>query len=433
MIAQENNNEYPVIGEKIPDHFFSDVYYGEKKEFSIREFKGKPLIIDFFSLGCSSCFRSFPEINKLKKEFGDQLEIILVAPNRESTYEKTKEVYEKFRKKYKLDFKVAYDPLIFDKFRIEYVPRTIYIDNNQIVKAVTGDITREKLNKFLNKEEFEFNDYSFDKIKKERKKYNYGEHFLVDNKKKKSDSLIIQRSLLTKWNKSIPFFSASYNNIDKYETIAKNSIPFKMLGFPLEYLYSIAYFGYIDWTPSDQIYGKASHIIIYETPNGKPKLFNNKNKFCYDLKLPNSMSINAKNVMPIMQRDLKNFFNFDITVEERMMPYLKLTVSDKAIKKLKTKGGEKEWSGKFDGILLNNQPVLALIQVIDSYNSLGYKNLPVIDETGIQGNIDIKLNGILTDLDDTKRTLKINGLELVEGKKLMKVIVVRDPKPEPLN
>ena len=52
--------------------------------------------------------------------------------------------------------------------------------------------------------------------------------------------------------------------------------------------------------------------------------------------------------------------------------------------------------------------------------------MPYFDETGIPWNIDIKFDVLLTDREAVLRELRKNGLDLVEGQRRMKVMVIRD-------
>jgi hypothetical protein len=45
----------------------------------------------------------------------------------------------------------------------------------------------------------------------------------------------------------------------------------------------------------------------------------------------------------------------------------------------------------------------------------------------LHGNIDIKTDAVLIEFDDLRKALNKNDLDLVRGKKEMKVLVIRDP------
>jgi len=76
---------------------------------------------------------------------------------------------------------------------------------------------------------------------------------------------------------------------------------------------------------------------------------------------------------------------------------------------------------------MSNSPMKSLMDWI-RLNDPGRDRLAKIylDETGISGNIDITLDCIMNDLDDLKRGLQVNGLDLVKGEKEMQVVVIQD-------
>ncbi len=62
-----------------------------------KTFKGKWLLIDFWSTGCAPCIKEFPALAKFSKEFNDSINIIAVSVD--SKFER----YKKSAKKYKIN------------------------------------------------------------------------------------------------------------------------------------------------------------------------------------------------------------------------------------------------------------------------------------------------------------------------------------------
>ncbi len=123
-----------------------------------------------------------------------------------------------------------------------------------------------------------------------------------------------------------------------------------------------------------------------------------------------------------MQRDLQNYFSMTATVEVKEMPCWRIIAGQKA-NLLKTQGGPPIFTGNFSGFVLQNQPVHSLLLEIWGF----FQREPVfIDETGIDYNIDLRIDAVMTDINDVKKALQKKGLDLVPGEKVMKVIVVRD-------
>lgn len=77
------------VGDKMPDIPLGKVInnYTGKKYFA--DFKGKLVILDFWSTYCKDCIASFPGMEKLQQELGDKIQVILV--NTLETEEQIKE------------------------------------------------------------------------------------------------------------------------------------------------------------------------------------------------------------------------------------------------------------------------------------------------------------------------------------------------------
>ncbi len=57
----------------------------EGKEISLAEFRGKPLLINFFSTDCPSCVRELPHLADIKAEAGDRLEVLVISNDSPAT------------------------------------------------------------------------------------------------------------------------------------------------------------------------------------------------------------------------------------------------------------------------------------------------------------------------------------------------------------
>jgi hypothetical protein len=109
-----------------------------------------------------------------------------------------------------------------------------------------------------------------------------------------------------------------------------------------------------------------------------------------------------------------------------MMPYWRLTATEEAKKKLKTKGGPSTVVEEPTGLILNNQGIMWVLMETSKYN--GDEQCPFIDETGITEPIDIRISAVMTDMSEVSRELRKKGLILEKVKKEFKVLVIREGK-----
>lgn len=98
----------PKIGEKAPD--FELPTLDGSKTYSLKDFKGKVVLLNFWASWCTGCKAEMPEFVKLQNEYEDK-DFLIVAVNVDRTPEKAKEFLEKLQKitGKKINFLVLYD------------------------------------------------------------------------------------------------------------------------------------------------------------------------------------------------------------------------------------------------------------------------------------------------------------------------------------
>jgi thiol-disulfide isomerase/thioredoxin len=430
--AQTIPMEYPKIGDTCPAFIMKDLHYYSKKQAKSSDFIGRPLILDFFSVGCKACFESFPHLNALKKEFEGKVQFLLIAKRSPGLQKQ----YENYMKHYSLDLPVDYDDsTIWNEFGVSAVPYTLWIDNLGIIRQITNylALTPDRINNLL-KGKSQPLSVSINKQDTGTMENFYGNFYdykkpLLIGGKGGSDTSFLYRSILCKWD------YRTYVSRDLYISPSnKNQLQEVCAG--LNALFNLAYGDTVSFlvprtigenTDLQNHYGQWATFPLVES--SKKSLFNadmdsSNNLFSYSLTIPDS-DASARKLQGIMKRDLKNYFSMDATVETRSMPCWKITAEKNAEKILRTKGGQSQWIESFSGFTFQNQPMSSVLIEIWSYIQ---REPVIIDETGINYNIDIKLDAVMTDIHDIQKALQKNGLDLIMGEKQMKVIVVRDLK-----
>lgn len=128
------------IGDTVPESLWNlnHTVYKEGKivNHSLKPYRGKLLILDFWSTWCGPCIRSLPELDSIGKMFGDKVQVILVTKN-------TNEILSKFLKNndyakgVKLPF-ILNDSILNSHFPHRSISHQIFIDSKGIVRAITG-------------------------------------------------------------------------------------------------------------------------------------------------------------------------------------------------------------------------------------------------------------------------------------------------------
>ncbi|WP_165973366.1 TlpA disulfide reductase family protein [Pedobacter sp. ok626] len=157
--AQEKKTEFKKVnvGEALPDYTLTNLIHYPNKSISFKDFKGKILILDFWSFGCAACIESWPKLMKLQQEYKDKIQIITV-----NIYNKEREVIpfiKRFEKigQYTMTLPVACgDKNLKTLFPFESVPHVVIIDKEGKLKYVTEgyNLNSETINGMLKEKDF---------------------------------------------------------------------------------------------------------------------------------------------------------------------------------------------------------------------------------------------------------------------------------------
>lgn len=411
IFAQTN---YPEIGKPFPGLDLTNIEHYKRRNATAEDLKGHFLILDFWNKYCSACIKNFPKTDKLYDKYKDKLSIILVGRDEEGI----KPLYKRISEKQNLHLPFCFDSTLYNRVVFAGAPHLVWIDKGGIVKAITSStaLTDENIQAFIEDRKFAFQDRSF-AAQQSRWTYNKSVPYLVDGNGGESANFLY-RSLISEADvktpvEALPVYIGDVRD-GKYEGMTN-----------LGELYLAAYFGAILLTPDTAMYGNYWHWPVLQVKD--PSVFElnritRKGFYFYSLMVPESKS-EAGYLMNNIQSDLKRWFGYNVVIEDSMMPYWSLT--------RKGPGNDLEPDSlnvvfSFDRVRLavNNLPMLEVLRLIFSYHQMGP---PFVDETGIEGNISLDMEADFTKIDDLKRALNKKGLDLKLSKKMMKVLVIKDP------
>lgn len=423
---------YPEVGRPMPDLTVRNIAYYPKATATVADFRGKWLLLDFWSLNCGACILALPKSNEIQKELGEKVQVMMVGI--QDPDNKIQPMYAKYRERQHLTMPCAFDSLLANRLDIFIVPHIIAIDEKGIVRAVVESMNVTDMKEILAgrnpglkasyRRMSEYNN-----SRDQRVPFDAGKPFLVNNNGSTAPSVLYQ-SVMTPWDMTTQeaFFPKSFDDG------AANGM-FQVLGASLDMLYNYAYFGLPRWGYKDTLrYGKYCDLPILEIKDSSSFIYSYKygrNLFTYSLVRP-TVGNTPGSLQKNMQRDLSSFLGFESTVEIRKCPYWKIVATPGAVKKLETKGGKLatfELSPKY-GFGMKNCSFSVLVDRIRGANSiqnrLKNETAIILDETGITGNVDLTMDCVMSDLEDVRKALRVNGLDLVKSEKDMRVVVIRD-------
>lgn len=371
------------IGDTAPNYNFIKVINAPKTTFDISDLKGTPTIISFWGTWCSPCIPEMINLGKLKKQFGDKVQILAVSNDNE---QKLKYFLQK--RPSKIWF--ASDPSnnLWNILGINTAGHVALIDKNNKVVAITETrlIDSSAIEKLINQKQFGLED-------------NRGDRRLSpDEEPVRLDSATLYSFVMQ------PFL--------------KGILP--MMKKPPQGAFANRRITVINLVPAiilREAFGIAiSKKIIYATKDDSLK--SQQNPLCIDFIVSGK---DKENLKTLFQNELNNHLPLQGKIEKKLIHcYILRTIESKQIliKQSSTSGNKFSFNGlEFGG---EGIPISTFIGYLE--NVLNY---PVYDATGLTQyyDIDFSRNNV-EPLQSTKDSLAKLGLELVKDQKEMDVLVI---------
>lgn len=131
-------------GDKVPEFTVTTL---DGKEISIKDLKGKVVLINFFATWCGPCMKELPEVQKqLWPKFKNE-NFAMVSIGREHT----KDELEKWNQKKAFTFPIAPDPKreVYSKFASQYIPRNFIVDKTGKIIWQGGGFDQKELEQMI--------------------------------------------------------------------------------------------------------------------------------------------------------------------------------------------------------------------------------------------------------------------------------------------
>lgn len=131
---QSTNPHVQLIGNSAPEFRFSSF---SGNEISLKKFKGKLVLLDFWETWCGYCIMAMPKLNRLQKEYKNYVNVIGITTQ-------NKEQVEKLIQKNNLGYSNIYaDRSILDEYKISNRPTYVLINQKGKIATVTyGDLEK---------------------------------------------------------------------------------------------------------------------------------------------------------------------------------------------------------------------------------------------------------------------------------------------------
>ena len=148
-------SEEPMAKDLAPN-FDITLFQGEAKlggtDIDLRQFQGKPLIINFWAGLCPPCRAELPDLQEFYDEFSDRVTLVGVDLGQFTglgSLQDAKDLLEELQISYPVGF--TNDASVIRKYKVFSMPTTIFIDaNGEIFKKWGGALTSGVLSKQTN-------------------------------------------------------------------------------------------------------------------------------------------------------------------------------------------------------------------------------------------------------------------------------------------
>ena len=128
------------VGDVLPDYMYVDRLGGVRH---LSEFRGKRVLVDFWSMGCMPCIQSIPVLQKIYDECGDEISIISISLDTDS-------LWERARKEHPVSWTEWRDPSgnagSIRSFDSRGIPTFVLVSPEGIIMDVIEGLNEEKLN-----------------------------------------------------------------------------------------------------------------------------------------------------------------------------------------------------------------------------------------------------------------------------------------------
>ena len=396
------------VGDKCPDLFISSIINHSAGSARLSDFKGKLVIIDFWSTWCLPCVAALPKMDSLQQAFGDRIVILPVTSQK-------KEMITSFWKNNRYTKALSIPSVVEDTalsacFPHEGVPHEVWIDGDGIVRGITTEqyVNAANIQQLLDGEAVNWpvNSTNYD--------FRYDAPLLMPADNGPATPEKIYYSAITAYLPS-GLRSMSEFSIDS----AHRYVRYYAINQPVIGLYKQT-LKYTD------LYGHHNRFIV-ETKDSSRFFYDPtkyyyeewmaRNAYTYETRMP--LYTTEEAALTAMREDLDRYLGLHGRFEKRKMHCLRLV---------------KRKNGLLPALSTNAPPqskrgILLFTHTDEMVLSLNLTEgiPPVINETNIKAGVVLTLNGaLLTDLQGLRTALQAYGLDLLPAMRELKVFVLSE-------
>lgn len=396
------------IGETVPAISIAPIINFPAKKGNFAGFKGKLLILDFWTTSCSACVAGLPKLDSLQRQFGDSIQIITVTPQKR---EIVRNFFSTGAANHPPVPTLTGDTILQKLFPYAAIPHIVWIAPSGRVSAITYA-------EYLNADNIQSalrGDFSYLPAKNDLVQYDYKAALLKPVLPIK-EGAVEYYSALTGFIPGLGMI-AGINSDTTTGIIRRYATNWQVIDLYLMALGRLVNF------PRNRVILEVNNPAAYRYTPTHGYFFEWQQQYglCYELRCP--LSTSRQQLQTYMLQDLNRYLRADGRMEKRLVKCCILKKSTTGTT-LSTAGGSPEIRTGPDGSLLflRNTTLAALLYKLNEMYGLP----PVIDQTGFTGNIDLTLNMPYADISALRKALMQHGLELEDSEQELEMFVITE-------
>ncbi|GAA4736847.1 TlpA family protein disulfide reductase [Flavisolibacter ginsenosidimutans] len=365
---------------------------------TLSAFTGKPLLITFWNTHCVDATEFLPKLDTLQRTAKGRFNVLLVAVEKAAAVRKAFKEQELLKE---LNFPLlAGDTVLWKAFPHHMEPHIVWVSAKGTVQAITGSkqVTPKNLEAFTAGQSLSL------PLKKETSDTNVFFSFtplMVNDYERTKDKLLYYSYIGGQRSGIMSGSSGAFYDADKgvVRTHAQN--------LTIKHLYKLAY--------KNRHNFHNSRVLL---PEGEETDTVLKKHYCVDIILHDT---SIRKAYRCLQAELDRYFEWKSSAEMRKI----------RVWVIRGKPAQEALAAQKEPIEMYEQKGRLIVRgvrlptLFQSWNLDTKTLLPVVDETGFKGTVNMELPAELKDKEALQKALKQYGLELIEEEREMEVIVVR--------
>lgn len=409
FLAQSQN---PLkVGDALPKQFWEtplQMVNTPQKSTTLSADKDKLILLDFWATWCGSCLKNFPKMEALQKEFGEQVKIVPVTKEDRATLDKF--FASKNGQRYKTLSSVVEDKMLTGFFPHYTIPYIVWIRNGKVVNTTDAlQVSPSTVREILQDKTSSLQTVL--QIDRSRPL------MLSENFDLEREAALMSYSLLSKGKIRAIAPGSGFHRKDGL-VIGRQWTNISLMNIYRGIAYEL-------FEKSGDLFSEKR--IINNIKNTAPIDFviNNEDEpvddrlYSYEFVVPADQ---ADGLYQLMLDNLNHFSGYSGVVKKQMVRCLVLRRTTQQ-DNVKTKDADSKPEFTNQPLSMKNSPFEYLIVALNSDSRLS--PLPVIDETGYRGNVDMDLRAA-KDMTSLQKVLQHYGLELAEANREILMLQMSD-------